>query len=60
MTIFQLDITRLPDLITVFVLRLKRRYSRIALENLSDETLEDVGLQPTRRDFDAIKPFWMP
>lgn len=31
-----------------------------ALENLSDKGLEDIGLEPSRRDFDAVKPFWMP
>jgi uncharacterized protein YjiS (DUF1127 family) len=60
MTIFPLDITRFPELITVYFLGGKRRSARIELENLSDKNLKDIGLEPMRRDFDAVKPFWMP
>jgi uncharacterized protein YjiS (DUF1127 family) len=60
MSIFPLDITRFPDFITVYLLRWKRHYTQAELENLSDETLEDIGLEPSRRDFDTVKPFWMP
>jgi uncharacterized protein YjiS (DUF1127 family) len=60
MRILSLDLTRLPNLITVSLLRWRRQYTWTELENLSDETLEDVGLQPAPRDFDSVKPFWMP
>ena len=60
MTIFQLDITRLPDVIAVYFVHWKRRYAPTALDNLSDQTLQDIGLPPSGRDFDAVKPFWMP
>jgi len=26
----------------------------------SDEELKDIGIEPPKRDFDAVKPFWMP
>ncbi len=60
MSIFPVDVTRFPDLITVYLLRWKRYYTRTELANLSDETLEDIGLEPSRQDFDAVKPFWIP
>jgi uncharacterized protein YjiS (DUF1127 family) len=60
MTIFQLDIARLPDVIAVYFVRWKRRYAPTALDNLSDQTLQDIGLPPSERDLDAVKPFWMP
>jgi uncharacterized protein YjiS (DUF1127 family) len=60
MTIFQLDITRFPDSITIYFLRWKRRYASTALDDLSDQTLQDIGLPPSGRDLDAVKPFWMP
>ena len=59
MTSFPLDITR----VTVNLVNLprwKRHYESAELENLSDRSLEDIGLEPPRRDFDAVKPFWMP
>jgi uncharacterized protein YjiS (DUF1127 family) len=60
MTIFPLEITRFPESTTVCLLREKKRYYDSAeLENLSDRSLEDIGLEPPRRDFDAVKPFWM-
>ena len=60
MTIFPLEITRFPEWTTVYLLRGKRYYDGAELENLSDRSLEDIGLDPPRRDFDAVKPFWMP
>jgi uncharacterized protein YjiS (DUF1127 family) len=45
---------------TVSLLREKRHYDSAELENLSDRSLEDIGLEPPRRDFEAVKPFWMP
>jgi len=59
MTIFPLDIRRFPGLFEVYFLS-SRHYTRVELENLSDEELEDIGLEPTKRDFDTVKPFWMP
>jgi uncharacterized protein YjiS (DUF1127 family) len=59
MTIFPLDIRRFPERFEVYFLRW-RHYTRVELENLSDEELEDIGLEPTKRDFDTVKPFWMP
>jgi uncharacterized protein YjiS (DUF1127 family) len=60
MTIFPLEITRFPEWATVDLLREKRYYDSAELENLSDRSLEDIGLEPPRRDCDAVKPFWMP
>jgi hypothetical protein len=60
MTIFPLEITRFPEGATVYFLREERYYDSAELENLSDRSLEDIGLEPPRRDFDAVKPFWMP
>jgi uncharacterized protein YjiS (DUF1127 family) len=60
MTIFPPEITRFSDWATVYLLREKRYYDSAELENLSDRSLEDIGLEPPGRDFDAVKPFWMP
>ena len=38
----------------------QRYYDSAELENLSDRSFEDIGLEPPRRDFEAVKPFWMP
>ena len=59
MTSFPLDITRVTVNL-VNLLRSKRYYESAKLENLSDRSLEDIGLEPPRRDCDAVKPFWMP
>lgn len=59
MTIFPIGITRFPELITIYF-RWKRPYAPAELEKLSDSSLRDIGLEPSRRDFDAVKPFWMP
>jgi uncharacterized protein YjiS (DUF1127 family) len=59
MTIFPLEITRFPERTTVYLLREKRYYDSAELENLSDRSLEDIGLEPPKRDFDAVKPFWI-
>jgi hypothetical protein len=29
------------------------------LRNLSDRCLEDIGLSPGKKDFEAAKPFWL-
>ena len=60
MTIFLLGITRFSKLITLCFPSLRRRYAGAKLESLSDRNLQDIGLEPSRRDFDAVKPFWMP
>ena len=60
MTIFPLEITRFPEWATVDLLREKRYYDSAKLENLSDRSLEDIGLEPARRNFAAVMPFWMP
>jgi hypothetical protein len=60
MTIFPLDLSRFSDLITVCFVRWKHHFSGAKLENLSDRALQDIGLEPCRRDFDTVKPFWMP
>jgi uncharacterized protein YjiS (DUF1127 family) len=60
MTIFLLGITRFSKLITLCFPRLRRHYAGAKLESLSDRNLQDIGLEPCRRDFDAVKPFWMP
>jgi hypothetical protein len=57
MTIFPRDITRFPEFL-VNLLRWKPHIE--SAENLSDCSLEDIGLEPHGRDFDAVKPFWEP
>ena len=59
MTSFPLDITRVTVSL-VNLLRWKRYYESAKLENLSDRSLEDIGLEPARRNFDGVMPFWMP
>jgi uncharacterized protein YjiS (DUF1127 family) len=56
MTIFPFDTTQFPE----FLINLLRWKSHIqSAENLSDRSLEDIGLAPHGRDFfDAVKPFW--
>jgi uncharacterized protein YjiS (DUF1127 family) len=46
--------------LTVCVVRWKHHFADARLENLSDESLKDVGIEPCRREFDLVKPFWMP
>lgn len=60
MNLFLRDFARFPELISVRLLGWARPRVSAELENLSDRTLEDVGLEPPRRDLDAVKPFWMP
>jgi uncharacterized protein YjiS (DUF1127 family) len=44
-----------------FLINLLRWKSHIqTAQNLSDRSLEDVGLELHKRDFDAVKPFWQP
>jgi len=61
MTIFPLEFTRLPELFAVNLVRWKRRNAGVDLRDLSDRTLEDIGMTASpKRDLDAVKPFWMP
>jgi uncharacterized protein YjiS (DUF1127 family) len=60
MTIFPVNIARIPELISLNFLRWKRRRFSTDLEKLSERSLKDIGLRPTRRDYEAVKPFWMP
>jgi uncharacterized protein YjiS (DUF1127 family) len=60
MTIFSVNIARLPELIGLNFLRWKRHHFSTDLEKLSDRSLKDIGLRPTGRDYEAVKPFWMP
>jgi hypothetical protein len=60
MTIFPLDLSRISDLMTVCVVRWKFHFADARLENLSDQSLKDIGIEPSRRNFDTVKPFWMP
>jgi len=39
---------------------LHRRPDHVELEDESEEELKDIGIEPPKRDFDAVKPFWMP
>jgi hypothetical protein len=59
MTICQLNTTRFPELFEVHLPRWPHS-TRVEVVNLTDEELEDVGLKPPKRDFDTVKPFWMP
>ena len=57
--------TVFPNAITfrewvTYLLRGKRHYDSAELENLSDRSLEDIGLEVRKRDFGTLKPFWIP
>jgi hypothetical protein len=60
MTIFPHAITWFPEWVTADLLRGKRHYDGAELENLSDRSLEDIGLEVRKRDFGTLKPFWIP
>jgi uncharacterized protein YjiS (DUF1127 family) len=60
MTIFPHAITWFPEWATAYLLRGKRHYDSAELENLSDRSLEDIGLEVHKRDFGTLKPFWIP
>jgi hypothetical protein len=60
MTILPLDLSRFSNFLTVCVVRWKYHFADARLENLSDQSLKDIGMEPSRRDFDTVKPFWMP
>lgn len=59
MTIVPFDITRFPELFEVHFLRC-RRSARVELKSLSDKNFRVIGLEPPKRDFDTVKPFWTP
>jgi uncharacterized protein YjiS (DUF1127 family) len=59
MTVFPFGIARSLDWFEVQFLRW-RRPTHLELEDESDEELKDIGIEPQKRDFDAVKPFWMP
>ena len=59
MAVFPLGITRSLEWLEVRFLRWCRP-AHLELEDESDEELKDIGIDPPRRDFDAVKPFWMP
>jgi uncharacterized protein YjiS (DUF1127 family) len=60
MTILAFGLSRFGDFIAVCLGRWKRHVRGVTLENLSDRSLKDIGIEPGRRDFDTVKPFWMP
>jgi uncharacterized protein YjiS (DUF1127 family) len=60
MTVFPLGITRSVEWFEVHILRWRLRPAHLELEDDSDEELKDIGIEPPKRDFDAVKPFWMP
>jgi hypothetical protein len=58
MTIFPLGIGRSLEWFKVHFLR--RRPDHVELEGESDEELKGIGIELPKRDFDSVKPFWMP
>ena len=60
MTILPLDLSRFSDFLAVCVVRWKHNFADARLENLSDQSLKDIGIEPYGHDFDTVKPFWMP
>ena len=55
MTIFSHAIT-FPEWVIAYLLRGKRHYDSGELENLSDRSLEDIGLEVHKRGFGTLKP----
>jgi hypothetical protein len=39
---------------------LRWRPAHVELEDETDKGLKDIGLEPLKRNFSAVKPFWMP
>ena len=39
---------------------LRWRPAHVELEDETDEGLKDIGLEPLKRNFSAVKPFWLP
>jgi len=60
MTVVRFNALRLLELTISACLCFRRFHVRAEFENLSDRSLDDIGLKPPRRDLDTVKPFWMP
>ena len=60
MMVFALDFSRFSDFVAGCFVRWRHHFTYVKLDGLSDRSLKDIGLEPCRRDFDAVKPFWMP
>ena len=61
MTIIPLELIRLPEIIAGSLSRWRQRKPGFDLHDLSDKTLQDIGVaEPLRRDLDTVKPFLMP
>jgi uncharacterized protein YjiS (DUF1127 family) len=60
MTILPLDLSRFSDFWAIYLVRWTYHSADARLENLSNESLKDIGIEPYRHDFDTVKPFWMP
>ena len=60
MTSYPHAITWFPEWVTACLRRGKRYYDSAELENLSDRSLEDIGLEVHKRGFGTLKPFWIP
>jgi uncharacterized protein YjiS (DUF1127 family) len=60
MTIFPINMRRLPEVFTVHFRRLKQHSGHIELREIGEKNLQDIGLERSEPDFDAVKPFWMP
>ena len=60
MTIFPLNLRRLPEVFTVHFRSLKRHSGHIELRDIGEKNLQDIGLERSEPDFDAVEPFWMP
>jgi hypothetical protein len=46
MTILPLHLSRFSDLLAVCFVRWKQHFADARLENLSDESLKDIGIEP--------------
>ena len=60
MTILAPELSRFSDFLAVCFIRWTHHFADARLENLSDQSLKDIGIEPYRLDFDTVKPFWMP
>jgi hypothetical protein len=60
MTIFSHATTWFPEWATAYLPPGKRHYDSAELDNLSDRSLEDIGLEVVKRAFGTVKPFWIP
>ena len=57
MTIFPLPmLMRFQEWFEVHLIRW--RPAHLELEDDTDELLNDIGLEPLKRNFTALKPFW--